>query len=709
MTLCTLLRALCQEPVEILRSGALEVERERLVGTQIEARWREYLLYGERLEGQPNRGLYRLFEGVRLQSEALQAQGGSLELNVDTRRWLLREGRAELRPQFLQNRLLESLYLQGEQLAGQGRQVEGTNLQATTCSLDHPHFYWHAEQMSATQGERVILRNVRLEILGRTVLSLPSVVVPLREGLDESPLPDVGYTEEEGFYLRYAIGYLLARELVGSARVDLMQRRGVGLNLQQEFSGGSARAYYLRDLRQRTDNLTGGLNYRQNFGALQTQWEWDYRQNSYLLFPNNTASNLRTSWALPLGTGALSLSAGENRNRTGNFENISRALVVQDTRRLGALQWNLAGEYNEYENRSGSSVSGNRQWNARANLRYDLGTANLELNYVRYLPVGESPTLFGGLESLPELSLSAPASWWGIRMPESQLRLSAGRFVEGFQTRLQRDRYALEWQGRLGTSARALSPTAGFRWNYGFKQTFYNDDTAQYVLQSVAEQTFGLGGRSAFSLRWNYLRPYGFSPLGIDRVGFYNLLSADLRWFIGSGWSLSAQTSYDLRARDLNREAWSLLNLNLEYEPTPLLRWRNQLSYDPNRQRLLSIQTDLFWQFGESQLVFAGRYDAQRAKWGRIFVRADAIRWGRTRLSVLTQYNGYLNRFESRQLLLTYDLHCAELELRYIDNPFGFRRDTGVQVFIRLKALPSFSRFGYGQLGQPVGSGGLDF
>ncbi len=709
MTLCTLLRALCQEPVEILRSGALEVERERLVGTQIEARWREYLLYGERLEGQPNRGLYRLFEGVRLQSEALQAQGGSLELNVDTRRWLLREGRAELRPQFLQNRLLESLYLQGEQLAGQGRQVEGTNLQATTCSLDHPHFCWHAEQMSATQGERVILRNVRLEILGRTVLSLPSVVVPLREGLDESPLPDVGYTEEEGFYLRYAIGYLLARELVGSARVDLMQRRGVGLNLQQEFSGGSARAYYLRDLRQRTDNLTGGLNYRQNFGALQTQWEWDYRQNSYLLFPNNTASNLRTSWALPLGTGALSLSAGENRNRTGNFENISRALVVQDTRRLGALQWNLAGEYNEYENRSGSSVSGNRQWNARANLRYDLGTANLELNYVRYLPVGESPTLFGGLESLPELSLSAPASWWGIRMPESQLRLSAGRFVEGFQTRLQRDRYALEWQGRLGTSARALSPTAGFRWNYGFKQTFYNDDTAQYVLQSVAEQTFGLGGRSAFSLRWNYLRPYGFSPLGIDRVGFYNLLSADLRWFIGSGWSLSAQTSYDLRARDLNREAWSLLNLNLEYEPTPLLRWRNQLSYDPNRQRLLSIQTDLFWQFGESQLVFAGRYDAQRAKWGRIFVRADAIRWGRTRLSVLTQYNGYLNRFESRQLLLTYDLHCAELELRYIDNPFGFRRDTGVQVFIRLKALPSFSRFGYGQLGQPVGSGGLDF
>lgn len=709
MMLFGFLSAPCQEPIEILRSGALEVERDRLTAETVEARWREYLLFGRRLEGQPNRGVYRLFEEVRLESDSVQAQGALLELNVDTRQWLLRDGRAELRPQFLQNRLLESLYLRGEQLSGQERQVEGQRLQATTCSLQEPHFCWHAEQMTATQGERAVLRRVRLEILGRTVLSLPTVVVPLREGLDESPLPDVGYSDEEGLYLRYAIGYLLARELVGSARLDLMQKRGVGLSLQQDFAQGNARVYYLRDLRQRTDNLTGGLNYRQNFGTLQTQWRFDYRQNSYLLFANNTASDLRTDWQLPLGSGTLSLSAGENRNRTGGFENIFRTLTLQDTRRFGALQWNLAGEYNESENRAGSLSSGNRQWNTRANLRYDLGTANLELEYTRFLPVGASPAFLGGLERLPELSLTAPASWWGVKLPESRLRLSAGRYVEGFQTRIQRDRYALDWQGRLGTTQRLGAPISGFRWNYGFKQTFYSDETAQYVLQSVAEQTISLGGRSAFSLRWNYLRPYGYSPLGLDRVGFFNLLSADLRWFIGGGWSLGGQTSYDLRARDFNRDPWNLLNLNLDYEPGAYLRWRNQLSYDPNRERLLSVQTDLFWQFGESRVVLAGRYDAQRAKWGRLFLRADTLKWGRTRLSFLTQYNGYLNRFESRQLLLTYDLHCAELEVRYIDNPFGFRRDTGLQFFIRLKALPGFSRFGYGQLGQPVGTGGLDF
>ncbi len=709
LLLCTPPNAPCQETLEIVRTGTIEVERNRIVGESIEARWREYLLFGTRLEGQPNEGRYRLFDGVRLQSDALQAQGTTLELNVDTRRWLLRNGSAELRPQFLQDRLLESLYLRGEQLSGEGKQVEGRDLQATTCNLDEPHFCWHADEMTATQGDRAVLRNVRLEILGRTVLSLPTVVVPLREGLDESPLPDVGYTDEEGFYLRYAIGYLLARELVGSARLDLMQKRGVGLNLQQDFLRGDARLYYLRDLRQRTDNLTGGLTYRQNFGALQTQWRWDYRQNSYLLFANNTASDLRTDWQLPFGTGALNLSASESRNRTGSFENISRTLVIQDNRRFGALQWNLSGEYSEFENLTSGSRSGNRQWTTRANLRYGLGSANLTLDYNRFLPVGESPTFLGGLERLPEVSLVAPAEWWGLSLPDNQIRISAGRYVEGVQTRLQRDRYGFEWQGRLGTPNPRAQTATGFRWNYSFKQTFYSDDTAQYVLQSVAEQSFGLGGRSVFSLRWNYLRPYGYSPLGLDRTGFYNLLSGDLRWFVGGGWSLSAQTSYDLRARDRNRDPWSLLNLNLEYEPAPYLRWRNQFSYDPNRERLLSIQTDLLWRFGDSQLVFAGRYDAQRAKWGRLFLRADSVRWGRTRLSVLAQYNGYLNRFESRQLLLTYDLHCAELEVRYIDNPFGFRRDTGLQFFIRLKALPSFSRFGYGQLGQPVGAGGFDF
>jgi hypothetical protein len=209
-------------------------------------------------------------------------------------------------------------------------------------------------------------------------------------------------------------------------------------------------------------------------------------------------------------------------------------------------------------------------------------------------------------------------------------------------------------------------------------------------------------------LRWNYLRPYGYSPLGIDRTGTYNLVSADLRFEMGGGWSLSAVSAYDLLARQQDREPWNPLNLNLEYNPAEWLRWRTQSAYDPNRGRFTSLLTDLLWQFGDARLVLSARYDPQRSRWGSVYARLDALKWGRLRLSSILQYNGYLNRFEGRHLLLTYDLHCAELEVRYIDNPFGFRRDRGLLVFIRLKALPSLSRFGYGQFGQPLGGIGSE-
>ncbi len=698
------------ERVEFQTQGALRYDSasDTAQGEAIIARWREYLLEGTRFLGSPRKAEYRFFEGVRLLGENLNAQGSELNLFTRERRWTLLQGRAELKPAFTENRLLESMYLQGERMEGTETRVQAERCTATTCNLDHPHFHWSAETLDATAGDRAVLRNVRLSILGRTVLSLPYVAVPLRDG-DTSPLPDAGFTEEEGFYIRYAIAYLLAQGALGNARFDLMQKRGLGVNLQQNYSRGDLNLYFLRDLNQRTNNITGRLQHGQNFGAIQTRWNAEYRQNSYQLFSDNTAWSLRTDWTLPARTGQSRLSLAENRNRTGAFENTNRTAALQDTRTLGRLQTNLLGEYLEFENRFTGNRTGNRQWNLRANLRYSLEReTNLQLDFERFVPVGET-AVFGGLERLPELSLSASARSLGLPLPDSQLRLSVGRFAEGFQTRITRERYAFEWQGRIGRLARTETPRPTTLWSYRFRQTYYSDDTAQYVLQFTLEQQLPLGARSSFNLRWNHLRPYGYSPLGLDRTGLYNLLSGELQWRIGSGWSLGAQTSYDLQATDKGRDPWSLLNANLEYQPAEWLRWRTLLSYDPNRERWRSLQTDLQWRFGASRLALAARYDPERARWGSVFLRVDSLKWGRSRLSFLTQYNGYLNRFESRQLLWVYDLHCAELEVRYIDNPFGFRRDTGLQIFIRLKALPSLSRFGFGQFGQPVGALGSEF
>lgn len=708
-----------KEAIEIRRVDTLTWQADgSLQAEGIEARWRDYLLYGTHAQGSTRTGSYLFSGGVRLQGNGVFAQGEQLLLNARQRYWELGHGAARLEPSFLNNRLLDNLYLRGDQIQGGENTVQGEHLQATTCNLEHPHYLWDAERMEATIGKRAILRNVRFELLGRTLFTLPYVVVPLRETGESSPLPEAGFSEEEGLYLKYAIAYLLMREAVGSLRFDLMQRKGLGVNLQQLYSRGSLNLYFLRDQTLRTNSLTGRWQHRHSLGRLQTTWSADYRRNSYLLFADSEARELRTDWLLPSTGGQTRLSFSESRNRTGAFEGINRALSLNETRTIGRWRWNLSGDYLENVSfSSGASLGGTRQWNTRASIGYDLSGANLQLEYQRLMPVGSAPTFFGGLERLPELSLTAPARWWGVRWLDANLRLSLGRFAEGGTTRLTRERLGFELQGsvsrtslpdRSNQAERRTQSPAGLSWLYSFRQTFYSDNTAQYLLQSSLEERWALGARSSLALRWNYLRPYGYSPLGMDRSGNYNLLNADLRLWLGDGWSLSALSTYDLLAREQGREAWSPLNLNLEYNPARWLRWRTQSTFDPNRGRFTSLLTDLLWQFGDSRLALSARYDPQRHRWGSVYARLDALKWGRVRLSSILQYNGYLNRFEGRHLLLTYDLHCAELEIRFIDNPFGFRRDRSLLVFLRLKALPTLSRFGYGQFGQPLGGVGSD-
>ncbi len=721
-----------REPVEILRMEAFRWQADgTLQAERIEARWRDYLLSGARAEGSTRSGNYLFQGGVSLTGNGVRAEGEQLLLNTREHYWELWRGSARLEPVFLNHRLLDSLFIRGGQLQGKENTVQGSHLQATTCDLEHPHYQWEAERMEATAGQRAVLRHVRLQVLGRTLFTLPYVVVPLRETGESSPLPEAGFSEEEGLYLKYAIAYLLMRGAIGSVRFDLMQRKGLGINLLQQYSRGLLNLYFLRDRTLNTNSLTGRWQHQQAFGRLQTSWSADYRRNSYLIFADSTAWSLRTDWMLPSASGQTRLSFNENRNLIGTLESINRALNLSDSRAMGRLRWNLSGDYLETMSLSeGVSTGGLRQWNTRALLDYDLSGARLEMEYQRLMPIGNMPAFSGGLERLPELSLSAPARWWGLNGLDASLRLSVGRFAEGGATRLTRERVGFELQGRFNPSPRpspqrgegaklTLSPSGGedtgegvsrwsLNWLYGFRQTFYSDQTAQYLLQSALEGRYELGARSSLALRWNYLRPHGYSPLGLDRTGSYNLLSADLRWALGGGWSLAALTTYDLLARKQGRDAWSPLNLNLEYSPAQWLRWRTQSSYDPNRGRFTSLLTDLLWQFGDSRLALSARYDPQRHRWGNIFARLDALQWGRVRISSILQYNGYLNRFEGRHLLLTYDLHCAELEIRYIDNPFGFRRDRSLLIFVRLKALPSISRFGYGQFGQPLGGIGSD-
>jgi hypothetical protein len=61
-----------------------------------------------------------------------------------------------------------------------------------------------------------------------------------------------------------------------------------------------------------------------------------------------------------------------------------------------------------------------------------------------------------------------------------------------------------------------------------FRQTIYDSDAAQYLLNFAPQLTQRLGPQSTFNLNYNYLRPYGFAPLLFDQSGSNNLANANV-------------------------------------------------------------------------------------------------------------------------------------------------------------------------------------
>jgi hypothetical protein len=143
----------------------------------------------------------------------------------------------------------------------------------------------------------------------------------------------------------------------------------------------------------------------------------------------------------------------------------------------------------------------------------------------------------------------------------------------------------------------------------------------------------------------------------------------------------------------------------MEYQPSDRLRIRGLANYLPEESSWGNLRADIAWKYGDTFFGAATRYDSLRHKLGNLNLFIDGLKWGRLKLSTLLLYNGYLQKFDSTHISLTYDLHCAEAVLQVLDNNVGFRPGREVLFFIRLKGLPFDSPFGIGRSGEPIGFG----
>ncbi|NUL83049.1 MAG: hypothetical protein HUU60_10040 [Armatimonadetes bacterium] len=685
--------------IEQISAPQVRIDKDRVYAVgPLTAKWKEFVLSGGRLEGSRETGLYRLYERARIESESLTGSGAELFIDAPNESWRFVDGRVELRSEFLQGRTVSSVYLSGQAVSGVSDQASATLCTATTCDHDPPHWQIEAGTANAIADDRLILRRVRLRALGVALFTLPRLVIPLRPGAsDRVILPEVGQNVEEGFFLKYAVGYGDRGSGYGQARIDLMSKKGVGFGLDQQLGSLKANVYALRDQTRGGTTITARALHEATVGSILALSSLEYSRNSFLQTSNAFGMGTALTWKHEGGTARL--SARQSANQSGGYTSDSTTISLTETGTAKDWSWNGNIDFKGFSARSGqTALNDRREYGVGLTVDRTMGRGRAQFEVLRRIPVASSAPFFGGLEKAPQLTYFLPAV--KIGPTTTSFRGSIGHLAERGSRSVSGERLYAEANG-------SYLPYPSATLGYGLQQSFYSDGTAQYVLRSDMEQR--IGSRGEFALRWNYLRPYGYSPFQFDRSGIYNSLTADLRVLKFGDWNLSAQTGYDLQADKLGRDAWRTLWLNANYEPSNHLRWRTNLTYDPNRDRTTGILTDVMWNFGASNLYFNARFDPQRDRLASANLRVEALNIGRTKLWALLSYNGYLNRFESRQFMATYDLHCVELELRFIDNPFGFRRDREISMFLRLKALPSEPRFGYGQFGQPVGGIGEIF
>lgn len=672
-------------------------------------RYRGYDVIADEVDGDTRTNIFTARGNVKVIGVDGVVRGEVVTVNFDDRTFQAESGNVELRPSFVQGRVLDDIYVKGVRAYGSEREVWGEEGAFTTCNLDHSHFEIEAARVNLRPYRRVILRNVRFKLFDKTLFKLPFMSVPLDESR-ERYTPDIGQSPDEGYYIKNYIGVPTSDPNDNlTARVDYMTKLGSGLggNLlyQRALMAGLFKAYAVLG---NVDTLNLENDHRQRFGRSELRVKNTFERDNYLNSPNSTIWRSTNSLALGQGT---NLSYGRSSNESSGFRSINEVYGLQDQRQLGGMK--TSAMFN-YVNNSSAGFSGSstrrEELDVRLAAERNLKLATATLEYIRSIPIGETSGFLSSTERTPLLTLKSDAKRlfgedFNRRLPFNT-ELSFGEFVAGRTgDRFGRTNFDLNFNRRDNPQNRSTLTLNG-----RFRQGFYSDDTAQYVTGLNVAYRYGLGKDTSLNLRYSFLRGYGFSPLPIDRVGKTNFLSTDLSIRPFRTLLFGAGTGYDFLLEEREQVAWQTVGFRTEYTPARWLQFRTYSTYDPRAHSFSNVRMDFAYQPGATRLIGGVRWDAIRHTWANANLRVDGFKWGRLLVSSVLAYNGYLKKFEAQHYVFTYDLHCAEAVLEFIDNPVGFRSGRQILFFIRLKALPFDTPFGLGTRGQPIGGGtGRDY
>jgi len=621
---------------------------------------------------------------------------------------------SDIKPSLGGGILLSDLYAKVAEDNGNQKESYLRDSVVTTCSYPDPHYYLKSRYVDLRYGRRAVFRDLDIYLLHHRLIHLPFLVIPL-DDMSYHNLPEVGEDPVEGYFIKTHYGIPLKGSNSLFTRFDYFTRLGLGVGTTYSYLHDVKKDGYGGDIS--LYGVTGAKSFVFNeddtssFGWATFKTTNSIQNHDYNTAPTSVIVQNQFSLLVPQRGGTSALNYSRNDNSSAGFDSLIQTLSLNNS-----FNWNRnirTTFYSTYSDSNSSYVTNGTTTNTdrkTIDVNFqgtdDLKVATATLEYQRTIPVGTITNFYTGIERVPELKLASDSGkLFGQKFGEElpfQLSTSIGQFSDpnsgGFLTR-----DFFRFSGNKQFSDKAGKSQLGF--TSQFTQGLYSDNTAQYSLGLGTNYHYRLGKDTSLNFNYNYLRPEGFSPLGIDAVGKQNLFTADVSVRPIKPFLIGFQSGYDAIQIEQHETPYQPVGIRMEYSPHTWLLARSTAVYDPFIHSWSNIRLDVSYKPGATFIGFGARYDATRHTFADLNAYVQALRWGRSKIDLIATYDGFAKQFTSRQINITYDLHCAEAVFEIINNQYGFQSGTQFAFYLRLKAFPFNTGFGTGTRGQPIGIG----
>ncbi len=504
----------------------------------------------------------------------------------------------------------DPIHIRARRMEGNPEQrVCFSRAEVTTCDLDDPGVPYKlaAREIEFIPQDRVVMRDVSLYLFGAKVLTLPFFILFLREPRQTRILPLVGYSEEEGFFIKVTTTYVLSDEHLGFVYTDWMERLGFGGGFEHlwryDRGQGDYFVYLLQNRKLPGHDLRVRLQHRHDFGGGLAAGVF-YDQFARYAADGTVTSSLYASldgvYRDPLQSANLFASYSRSDGPGGFWNSFVSGLVGYDRR----LSPQLAGRLQVPFTASGTAGYTDLE-----------AVPRLDLNFV-----GEGYTLQLVAEQRVDLEGDAYAGdvWFGVsRLPEllytgfpQPLRLGdvnlslqllggLGYFAEsvfGAAGPKTVPAVRLDAQALL-SGVHAVAPRLSADARLSLRTSYYTTGDLRGIFTGTLGLTYQWTDALSVRLVYNYKDNLGRTPFQFDRddTRLHNaqlqltyrsgLLSAELTsgydfltafpspvtlrvgWLPLPGWELNFAASYDLTAGQLSTvEAQARVRLSDQWE-----------------------------------------------------------------------------------------------------------------------------------------------